>query len=74
MDIEWNLFALIIWIWVDTLNQVQPKTCILRQESAFISIIKAYLSTNSKNSLCPQGQYLSTTNPLHTLKVLATNL
>ena len=32
------------------------------------------LSSNSNNSLCPQIQYISTTNLLHTLKVLATNL
>ena len=46
----------------------------LCQESAFISIIKAFLSSNNKNSLCPQGQYITTTNLLHTLKVLVTNL
>jgi len=50
MDIEQNLFALVIWIRVDTLNQVQPKTCILRRESAFISIIKAHLSSSNKTA------------------------
>ena len=33
-----------------------------------------FLSSNNKNSLCPQGQYITTTNLLHTLKVLVTNL
>ena len=40
----------------------------------FILIIKAHLSSDSNNSLCPQVQYVSATSPLHTLKVLSTNL
>ena len=74
MDIEQNLFALIIWIWVDSLNQVQPETCFYTPRISFHFYYQAYLSSNSKNTLCPQGQYCSTTDLLHTLKVLATNL
>ena len=35
-------------------------------KSAFISIIKAHLSSDSNNSLCPKVQHISTTSLLHT--------
>ena len=37
-------------------------------------VIKADLSSDSNNNLCPQVKYVSIISPLHTLKVLATNL
>ena len=81
MDIEQKLFTLAIWIWVwDTVSDTtwnskrNKHRVFLRLKSAFILIIKAHLSVDSNNTLCPRVQYVNTTSTLHTLKVLVTNI
>jgi len=46
----------------------------LHFKSAFVSAIKAHLSTDSNNSHCTKVQHISTTNLLHIPKVIPKNL
>ena len=73
---ERKLFALAIWnLGRDTVSDTtwtKYRTGVFTPQ---IMIIKADLSSDSNNNLCPQVQYVSIISPLHTtLKVLATNL